>query len=520
MMNHKLRNVAVLIGLAVVVRTLLPLPVYAHGFGDRYDLPVPLWLYITGAGASVAFSFVVIGLYMRASPGRTSYPRLNLLRWSAGRALAHPILLQVVKAAFVALFVGTIAAGILGNQNPSRNLAPTMVWVIWWVGMAYISAFVGNIWVVLNPWKTIFEWADGLFKRVNSGDELSLNASYPKRLGVWPGVVLFAAFAWVEIVFQGSAEPRTLSIFALLYSLITWMGMLIYGKHQWLRHGESFSLVFGYLSRLAPTELRVKGVEIDCPDEFLNSEGSCVDDYEEFELASQDAKQWNLRPPAAGLLHAGGVSASQMAFVLLLLSTVTFDGFTATPFWNKVLLNTYQDFSFLGEHAVSGVTTAGLMVFPLLFLVVYLGFTLAMKLASGGTMELGQLARAFVYSLIPIALAYHLAHFFSFLLVQGQLIIPLVSDPLGIGWDLFSTTGYSTNIGVINAKFAWFLGVGTIVAGHIAAVYVAHLYAATLFPDRRSALHSQYPMLLLMVGYTMISLWILAQPIVEFTSGR
>ena len=515
MMGHKLRNFIVLIGLAVAAYALLPAHTYAHGFGDRYDLPVPLWLYITGAGAAVAFSFVVIGLYIRDSPGTTSYPRLDLLRWSVGRALGHLVSLQVVKATSAALFAGVIVAGLVGDQNPSRNLAPTMVWVIWWVGMAYVSAFVGNVWVVLNPWKTVFEWADALFRRVNSGDELSLNVSYPQRLGVWPGVVLFAAFAWVEIAFTGSSEPRALSVLVLLYSLVTWMGMLIYGKHEWLQRGEAFSLVFGYLSRFAPTELRVKGAEADCPAEFLDSEGGCVDDYEGFEAAPQDAKQWNLRPPAAGLLRAGGVSTSQMVFILLLLSTVTFDGFTATPFWNTVLLNTYQGFSFLGAGAVSGVTTVGLMAFPLLFIAVYLGFTLMMKLVSGGKIGLGPLARVFVYSLIPIALAYHLAHFLSFLLIQGQLIIPLASDPLGIGWDLFSTADYSINIGVINARVAWFLGVGSIVVGHIVAVYVAHLYAAALFPDRRSALRSQYPMLVLMVGYTMISLWILAQPIVE-----
>ena len=514
-MNHKLRNLVGIIGLVVLVRALSPAPAYAHGFGDRYDLPVPLWLYITGAGAAVAFSFAVIGLYVRGNPGSGGYPRLDLLKWRAGRVLAHPIALQIVKASSVALFVGVIVAGLAGDQNPSRNLAPTMVWVIWWVGMAYVSAFVGNLWMVFNPGKTIFEWADALFRRVSPRDELSLNVSCPERLGLWPGVVLFAAFAWVEIVFTGSSEPRTLSVLVLLYSLITWMGMLVYGKHEWLRRGEAFSLVFGYLSRFAPTEIRVKGVEAGCPDGSVDSQGGCVDDYEGFEAAPQHAKEWNLRPPAAGLLNAGEVSTSQMVFVLLLLATVTFDGFTATPFWGNVLFNTYQGFSFLGARAVSGVTTVGLVVFPLLFIVVYLGFALMMKLVAGGQMALGQLARTFVYSLIPIALAYHLAHFFSFLLIQGQLIIPLASDPLGIGWDLFSTADYSINIGIINAKMAWFLGVGSIVVGHIVAVYVAHLYAVAAFPDRRSALRSQYPMLVLMVGYTMISLWILAQPIVE-----
>ena len=127
----------------------------------------------------------------------------------------------------------------------------------------------------------------------------------------------------------------------------------------------------------------------------------------------------------------------------------------------------------------------------------------------------GGAGAGFVYSLIPIALAYHLAHFLSFLLVQGQAIIPLASDPFGSGWDLLGTAGYTIDIGVVGARFAWFTAVIGIVAGHIIAVYLAHAVALRTLGDRGAALRSQYPMLALMVGYTMLSLWILAQPIVE-----
>ncbi|MBI4311002.1 MAG: hypothetical protein HY681_04390 [Chloroflexi bacterium] len=129
------------------------------------------------------------------------------------------------------------------------------------------------------------------------------------------------------------------------------------------------------------------------------------------------------------------------------------------------------------------------------------------------------LARAFVFSLIPIALAYHLAHFLAFLLIQGQLLVPLASDPFGWGWDLLGTARYTVNVNVVGAKFAWFLGVGAIVVGHIVAVYVAHVMALRQVGERRAALRSQYPMLALMVGYTMVSLWIIAQPIVEVKTG-
>ena len=129
------------------------------------------------------------------------------------------------------------------------------------------------------------------------------------------------------------------------------------------------------------------------------------------------------------------------------------------------------------------------------------------------------MARAFVFSLVPIALAYHLAHFLSFLLIQGQLIIPLASDPFGFGWNVLGTAGYQVNIGIVDARFAWFTAVAAIVAGHIIAVYLAHVIAIRTLRDRPLTLRSQYPMLGLMVGYTMVSLWILAQPIVEAPAG-
>ena len=136
-----------------------------------------------------------------------------------------------------------------------------------------------------------------------------------------------------------------------------------------------------------------------------------------------------------------------------------------------------------------------------------------MALASGDDLPVSDIARAFVYSLVPIALAYNIAHFFTLLAIQGQLIIPLASDPFGYGWDLFGTADYKVNIALVNARFAWILSVGAIVLGHISAVYLAHVIALRTMRDNRSAMRSQYPMLALMVMYTVISLWIVAQPI-------
>ena len=471
-------------GMALLFLAWPATSVYAHGFGQRYDLPVPLGLYVAGSGAAVALSFVVIGLFVRGAPGLRDYPRVTVLRWpgqgAVGLALRAAVLLA--KVAAVGVFVLVVAAGLFGDAAPTKNLAPTMVWVIWWVGLAYASALVGDVWALVNPWKTLFEWGEAVVRRVRPGAELSLRRPYPAEWGAWPGVALFACFAWVELVYSDAAVPVRIAQMALAYSAVTWAGMAVFGKEVWLRNGEAFSLAFGFLARFAPTEVRVTG----------------------------EQREVCLRPFAAGLLRNEAVSTSMMVFVVLLLATVTFDGLTATPAWVEV--------SGAIAKVVSGSTavgTVGLVAVPLLFLGLYAGTCALMAAASGRGPSVEGLARAFVYSLIPIALAYHLAHFLSFLLIQGQAIIPLASDPFGWGWDVLGTAGYAIDIGVVGARFAWFTAVIGIVAGHIVAVYLAHAVALRTLGDRGAALRSQYPMLALMVGYTMLSLWILAQPIVE-----
>ena len=487
-MPNRKHNRLTAIAAALVIGLSLH-PAYAHGFGERYDLPVPLYLYVTGAGLAVALSFAAIAYFVRGQRGPGGYPTFNLLQLRAGRLLAHPILLLAVKVASVALFLLTIAAGALGTQAPIENLAPTMVWILWWVGIAYVSALLGNVWALINPLAIIFEWADALYRRFNPGDELSLELSYPEKLGVWPAFILFFIFAWIELVYPGSSLPRNIAFYIVAYSMITWTGMVIYGKEVWLSKGEAFSVVFGLLARFAPTEVRT---------------------------TDETSRRLNVRPFGAGLLRDQEASPSMLALVLLVLSTVTFDGFTATPLWSDVVRAVLPVFSFLGGDRLIGVETAGLLAFPALFLLVYWGFSLAMASASGNAVPAQRLAALFVFSLVPIALAYHLAHFLSFLLIQGQLIIPLASDPFGYGWDLLGTAGFSPNIAIVGARFAWITSVISIVAGHVVAVYAAHVVALKRLPNRASALRSQYPMLVLMVGYTMVSLWMLAQPITEF----
>jgi hypothetical protein len=468
---------------------LLPGPAFAHGFGDRYDLPVPLGLYMSAGGAAVVLSFVVVGLFAKRD-FKDTYPQKNLRHWTVVRMLTHPVFLGVVRALSAFVFVVYLVAGLFGTQDPNQNLVPTMTWVVFWVGAAYVSALAGDIWMLLSPQKIIFGYAESLIWKV-TGKDLARYEPYPTRLSAWPAVLLFLAFAWVEIVYTGSGVPLNVATLVLVYSSVTFIGMWWFGRDEWLRNGEVFTIAFGFLAAFAP---------IHCTDP-ADDDGSTDHGF-------------SLRPWGAGLLTMAQPELPRAILLVLMLAVVSFDGFVETGTWTELLLDLFPVFSFLGAYAFSGITTLGLIVAPFVFFGVFALTAWLMGWLVKSSLSTTELVCTFVFSLVPIALAYHIAHFFSFLVIQGQRMFSLASDPFGWGWDLFGTSDYAIDIGVVNARFIWFLSIAAIVIGHIVAVYVAYVYALRTF-GKGTAMFSQAPMLALMAGYTMVSLWIVAQPIVE-----
>jgi len=209
------------LGVAFVALCVPAVPAGAHGFGQRYDLPLPLSLYLFGTATAVILSFVVVGLFARHTPGARGYPRIDLpAHW-----LGHPVVLSVLKLIAAGVFVLTVTAGFCGSQDPYRNIAPTLVWIIWWVGLAIFSAFVGNIWAVVNPWRILFDWADRVYRALTARAGLALRLPYPEAFGVWPAVGLLLAVSWTELVFPSPAVPANIAWLALGYSLLTWAGM-------------------------------------------------------------------------------------------------------------------------------------------------------------------------------------------------------------------------------------------------------------------------------------------------------
>ena len=472
------------LGLAALLLAVSASPAAAHAFGQRFDLPVPLSFFLFGAGAAVALSFVVAALFMRHRPDDQP-PKVNLLNAQPFRILAHPVPVFVIRLIFVGVFFLIIATGYAGNQNPLQNFSVVMVWVIAWVGLAFVCSLLGNAWALLNPWNTLFLWAERIHGAA-TGRRLSRSLACPPGTGSWPAVILFAIFAWMEISWPGGAVPRNIAVALTIYSVVTWTGMFLTGREEWLERGEAFHNVFGTFARFSITEGR----------------------------AAPEGREWNLRPPGVGLRVGEPPNAGLMVFILVLLATVSWDGFTETEQSKRIALEAFYMIQDIGRLAVPIVELIGLAAFPVLFIAVYLVFMAAVSAMGGDVRDTFRVARIMVYSIVPIAIAYHLSHYYTLLAIDGQLLISRISDPFGFGWDLFGTAGHKVDIAVVSARSVWFISVGAIVVGHVAAVYLAHAEALKFYRDRRRALRSQLPMLVLMVGYTMISLWIIAQPIV------
>ncbi len=488
---------------------------YAHGFGERYDLPLPLNLFVVGAAATVAASFVVLSIFVRGGSGRVSYPRLDLLRVPLiGPVLSSRVLIEVLRSLAVGVLLLMAAAGFIGTNRALENISPTFVWIIFWVGMGYLAALVGNLWAVVNPWKAAFEWAERI-----AGAPAGPMYLYPRGLDAWPAAALFLVFVWLENVYPGAATPLNLAVLIVLYSLVTWAGMLLFGKHVWLRNAELFSVLFAFFARFSPTEMRVpesRGCR-SCGSGCEPYDGDCVDCLECFQVAGGIGaeREVNLRPYAVGLTLPGRLSTAGAAFVVLMLASVTFDGLSETQLWRSVQNVLYSTASALGTDPLGVIDTFGIVAVVAGFAAVYLAFSWGIRRVSGEDLGVVAIARVFVLSLVPIALAYNLAHFIGYLLIQGQLIIPLASDPFGWGWDLLGTSGYLLDLELIGAQAVWYISVAAIVLGHVASVYVAHVVSLGRPVGRAAALKGQYAMLALMVIYTASSLWIIAQPIVE-----
>jgi hypothetical protein len=455
---------------------LPPTLVLAHAFGARYDLPVPLYLFVLGGAAVVFASFLLV-------VQREVAPADGPTNGDGGYIVPHRPLLGGLGLLILAFL---IYAGIYGSQEIAENILPTMFWLIIWIAVPISCGVVGDWTPWINPFATIARVVDrsDLRQRLIGGPPLT----WPRWLGFWPATLLFFLVASGELIYNGWAtRPIVTAVALVVYALISAVAGLLFGAEVWLERGELFSVLWATWGRLG---------------------------------------YWRFgRPGRRGFL--GGVdqpfesSVSRITFVFLMLMSVTFDGLLAIPAWKR----------FQGQlpHGFM-VGSAGYIFVAMVAFAVLVGLAWTVfGLFARGVRDVGKLDLSvrdtiaqLLPSLLPISFGYLVAHNFQYLLVNGQLLIPLVGKPTGtLQWlPAPFNDSYVVHKQPVPSGVIWYLQVALIIAVHIAAVFIAHRHLAGVARTKVQAERSEWPWIFAMVAYTMTSLFLLAQPIVKESGSK
>jgi predicted outer membrane lipoprotein len=458
----------------------------AHALVGKKDLPIPEWLFAWGAGLVLILTFVLLTAMWRE-------PKLEDERWRPAPGwlsaiVAGPPAAILAGAVGIALLGVTVWAGLSGTESPDRNFAITFVFVTAWLGLVVLSVLFGDVFRAFNPWRAIARVFAAIFTAV-SGQRHPAPLAYPGWLGRWPAAIGLLGFLWLELVYGESGfgsvglEPRIVAIAVLLYSVYTLVAMSLFGIERWLERGETFSVYFGMFASISAVSVRQGRLG--------------------FRRLLSGSRDWT-----AGI-------AGSAAIVLVTIGGTAYDG--AREGVLDGLAGTM--FDALGDAGLSPILsqrlTGTILMAATIAAVVaifYAGIA-GMRTVGGkvGEMDTNQLARLFVHSFIPIALAYLVAHYFTLVLYQEQAQFTyLLNDPLGDGSNLFGLSMDPINYQLVGANAVSYIQVAALVIGHAAALVVAHDRAVAMFGDSRVAARSQYWMLALMVGFTTLGLFLLS----------
>lgn len=447
-------------------------PALAHGGEASIVLLLPTGYYLLGAAVAVAASFLLLALVPTQFSERLATMRLRL----ATVRNIPPAVTSTIGFLLLALLV---LAGIAGTRDPVENPLPTVIWTVWWVCLTILQAITGPLWPHLNPWTGPI----AIIRRIIAVPHLRL----PSQIGYLVAIAQFAAFAWFELIDLAPSDPDRLAAAIIFYWLLNLAGALVFGERDWMARAEPFSIFFRLIGQLSLFDRQQEGGE-----------------------RTRIALVW----PGHSLIFQPALPLTGVLFVLLALSTVSFDGLSRTFLWlGAIGINPLE---FPGRSAVVTSGTLGMIGMFAALATAFLGAVVLGCLLAGRPDAWQEATGRLIYSIVPIALAFQAAHYLTSVLVDGQNALIAISDPFSLGWDLFGTAGWHTTTSFLNTLdgVTWIFNTETaaIALGHIVGIVMAHLIALKLFANPRQAIVSQVPLAALMVFYTGFGLWLLSTP--------
>jgi len=482
----------------------VPQIVRAHGFGERYDLPIPMSWVIVAACWVVLLSFLLTPFLKQSSfdpAGRKANFIFQLDQKLDRLPQVQPAWTRFLKFSSVGLLILTWCTALWGSADPLMNFSPTFIWIVWWLGTSFASMLFGNVWNKLDPWLALFQGFEYLLSlvkgRKNSNDSSAEKflLRWPDHLGRWPACTFLLLWCGFEVIYPIASMPHRIGYWIAVYSLSMWAGMWLFGPSTWRNHADGFNLYFELIGQTRAM------------------------------LLSRN------KEPCQVVVQNKSSQISIIALVIAIFTSVLFDGLHAGPMW--LLFEKIAGKIPFIQSDVNGylLGSLGLLSLWILLISIYLFtcFITRVLLQIGTPTTLPgrkmdvthlDLASSFLSSLMPIAMAYLIAHNFSSFFIQGQNIIALASDPFGIGMNLWGTAQYYPDIGLIDAKVTWYVATFSIVIGHVISVFLAHRvadYYSTQFGQTKplSSWVLNIPMTLVMIGFTALSMTIIAEPLVN-----
>ncbi len=473
---------------------------FAHAAERVFVVNLPLNYYYATGGMIVFLTFVLL-LYVKRINLPT--PRIILIFPQSSYFSVR----YITSSCSFLILILLLFAGFFGNRDPLENILVLTIWTILWVGVTLATVVFGNIWNYLNPWHapviTVRFIACYFLKRTDSKCSGSKNCNetsplyiFINKLGYVPAIIGLAGFAWLEIISLAPNDPYILAQSVIIYWLIIFT-IAAYQGEAWLKQGEFLTVFFHFLGKVAPLWLTDDNNKL-----MLSLPGHCI---VTMELLSKSA----------------------VAFLILVLASVSFDGFSDSFFWLQLIGVNPLDFQ--GRSSVMGVNSIGLLGMWLLMALLILSmialscaiawrksfafdFSFSFK-QNNFWYEIGRIVATF----LPISAAYHIAHYYTALLINGQYAIQALSDPFGLGWNIFNLPPYFVTTSFMTTHSGqltiWNFQSALIVIGHMVAIILTYLCSTIGISNPENKIRNKFahlPMSLLMVLYTIFGLWLLS----------
>lgn len=452
-----------------------------------------------------------------------------MLRWPAFRTIAQGVM--------VTIFLFVIVAGLFGQQQGGSNIATMITWTYWWVLLVLFIIFFGKSFCYVCPWDALAGWLERHPIIRGGKGRQSAGLKWPKSLrNLYPATVLFLGLTWLELGWGVTMRPELTALLGLLMFFLSYVTILFFERQSFCRYGCLVGRISGLYSLFSSIELRARDLAVcrtkcptrdcyagndrgePCPtSQYLggmNKNTYCILCMECVQTCPHENVALSLRPFGEDLVKPSPVRFDEAAMVIVMLAMSTFHGITMTPAWVRVVtwLQTTLSISFLSAFSL------GMTAFLTILSCLYLVFVGLSYLAAPSTdMSLRQLAIRYSYSFLPIALFYHLAHNVLHFSMEGGTLVVLLSDPLGWGWNLFGTAGYIPGP-MLPYWAVWSLTIVLILTGHVLALFAGHRIAVSVYKSHIMAIRSELPILVGMIAYSILSLWIVGQPM-QMRSG-